>query len=459
MESMAPARLKEDILSFGGTEAELKQTHSSNEDPTLDVAIKMSPFSSTRKPHVSPTRKAHPSASVFPSTDEPLEGALTPSKYTRRFNFADDIEEEGKEFLPTKHLRGDQIVPLGNMEDVDIMGSPKSKRLTPVKAINKGRGEILTPEKALEIIIQERQAMDTEYTSLRLQNQELKTELDRRSNESTPAAASRKEVKTAPLSRETSEEQAWRVEAERVKRENETLKKQLRDNESKMQQQYDRMMEDISRESKLREAQKAEEAAANKMREDAKAATKKKNKKKIMSDSSDDEDEGVNMRSAAKVQLGTKITPLRTEVPSSANNDSGLCIPVRRMMWEGDSLWKVPFSSGGYPERRDVRLRRERRPGANSREITIVDDDGGFLSPQESLSGLRLFVAYPLTLIWYDAQKAAGSNGNRELVLNRDAHVIPGSKFLAIFTCRRLQITVSILFDRAWNTSFLAHDQ
>ena len=394
-----------------------------------------------RKPPDRTVKAPTSSGSVSPidlKTALEMEGPYV--KNTYRHEFADEREEDGGEAVGSSHPSSSaQVVPLvTDVENVEVFSTPKSKPFSPMKR-SKFKGETLTPQKAIEFMIRERQDMDSEYASLRKQNQELKSELENRylafkerEQQITPSP-SRVVVERTVRNRE--EEERWRQETERVRRENEMLRTQLKDNEDKLRQHYENLLRKVSSEAESLK-NTSRESSPEEMRPEssqrlsrggrAKEGRDFDSTRRRGRDSYEEMSSSVSpvVQQSAKVQLHTEISTRRAQ---QGTNDT--LIPVRRFMWLGANLWKVPYSGGGYPERRMVKLRRETKPGPSARQIRIVNDDGSF-DPNFDPNKRQLFIAFPLTLMWYASGKSGDEANLRELVLNRDAHIIPGNSSL-----------------------------
>lgn len=390
-----------------------------------------------KKPPERNLRAPTSSGSVSPidaKTAKELDGPYV--KNTYRHEFADDREEDEGKVVGSVHISSNaQVVPLvTDIEGVEVFSSPKSKPITPMKP-SKFKGEVLTPQKAIEFMIRERQEMDSEYAILRKQNHELKSELEVRRRifeEREQLSPQTPENKVAEqTARNSKEDMKWRLETERVKRENDELRQQLRDNEAKMRQHYESLLRKVASEAEGPKNYSPESSPDEVRLETSRHVVVKSKSEdtRVMS--------GARGRSrdlyeelpaslspvaqqSAKIQLHTEISSSRLRRGSAED-----LIPVRRFLWLGANIWKVPYSGGGYPERRMVRLRRETKPGPNARQVRIVNDDGSY-DPAFDPGQRQLFIAYPLTLLWYAAGKPGDDTNFRELALNRDAHIIPG---------------------------------
>jgi hypothetical protein len=369
-----------------------------------------------------------------------MESSSTPYKYTNRSKFDDEnidrndvAWDQNSGHGPFTH--GKVIPVMEDLESVHIMSSPKSKPATPMKTSH-CKGEVLTPEKAIEFMIKERQSMDSEYATLRKQNFELKSELERRSTDMAQPQSLVKSLKKVDHSweleqRQQEVESKWRAETERVQQENEQLKRRLKENEEKMRVHDKKMLQSVMEESSEQEDINLYSAISTP--EQASHQRVSHRHQAYLSREAEDSDEDAAplnkvTKRAARVQLDTELVP-ELSFKRSDSVPADLPIEMRRFLWEGSNLWKVPYTGGGFPERRVVMLRRERSPSAHSRSVRLINDDGSFNPIYNSERTKQLFMAYPITIMWYTTGKPGDHHNIRELVLNREAHIIPGKHF------------------------------
>lgn len=364
-------------------------------------------------------------------------GDFTPNRHTVRTQFNDDSSTADDEaFLHDIPLDSNtsqslispsRIVPMDrDLASIDILSSSKSKPSTPLKLNSKTRGEALTPDKALQFMIKERQDMDIEYANLRKQNSELKDELNKKSSTLDGMTVTDAGIKKVPGADVLKNVLKWKAESERVQSENDLLKRQLRENELKMRLHYEGLL--LARANEATASQQllsdvhtgtpitpivpiAPSAASPSGVSSVSSAPSSTSKPSIPSiiptTITTTPSEKVSHQSA-KVQLNTQLLH-RSERP---------ILDVHSFLWDGTAMWKVPFSSTGFPERRIIRIRREFKANDFSRQIRVIDHDGYYRGTNGSEP---LYIAYPITLEWY---KSGDEENCRELVLNRDAHVI-----------------------------------
>lgn len=409
------------------------------------------------------------SGAISPVTSDVMESSLSPLKFTQRKHFMqDDDEEERLETLAAKiPLSPGQIVPIvQDLGTVDIMGSPKTKPFTPTKP-SKFKGEVLTPDKVLEFMIKERQAMDVEYASLRKQNNELKTALERRAltpevsvKQSPPPRTLQLPPGSAQAERaaieKAKEEKKWRDATERVQQENELLKKQLKENEEKMRLHYEHLLQKVTAEARLKEQALLRDQDELREREEADAAVAIKPKASpevpplVFQQARVEPPARRSLRSTFDSTDDDRGDHSATLPGPRLEGNAGAIVEIRRCLWEGMHLWKVPFNSGGFPERRAVQVRREGRSGSHARRVRVVNDEGT-MEIKHPDNNKPIFISYPLTILWYAPGKSSDPNAIRELVLNRDAHVIPGNCHVA-----RISLTgISSTLFRPWYSCLL----
>ena len=105
-------------------------------------------------------------------------------------------------------------------------------------------------------------------------------------------------------------------------------------------------------------------------------------------------------------------------------DDGTKVIYLPKLLWEGGFLWKIPFNGRGAPERRFVAIKRAAHASIYARAISVSKNG---VADGSVANGVTGYMCYPPTLIWHDCDKSGREIKNaREMALVEGAHVVAG---------------------------------
>mmetsp|Transcript_24624 Transcript_24624/g.36263 ORF Transcript_24624/g.36263 Transcript_24624/m.36263 type:complete len:2041 (+) Transcript_24624:160-6282(+) len=362
----------------------------------------------------------------------------------------DDVEEK-EEVLHVKSMRSSTVAPaVLDIENSEINKFVKHKPARAEKThTRKGKhGESLSTEDAVQFMIKERQAMDSEYASLRNENETLRSKLSAASVvHSDPVVVERVVEKIV----KDDDTQKWKADAQRLRAENEELRRLYKDTQANIAKQ-----KELAREAQLHplslqrsdsqrgqeslstnETSPASEGGQNDAAENIKSSTSNNSRPRSVpqgsvprlqlprSDSrsfSTPHQEGDRMH-----HVGERVT---TAVqPKLLGDQSHSGLPL--LLWKGAILWKIPYNGRGLPERRLVMIKRASHPGPRAKPVSILSGDE--MGANKSPLG---YIVHPPTIIWANPDKKDDLGNARELTLYEGAHVVEGHQSPAFWKCK-----------------------
>ena len=325
------------------------------------------------------------SSSVVPTDGDGQ--ILGGKKKTASMTFMDSPSGEGGHAETTVDVVTDghssgAIAPLGVIDDFEVHKSKMDKPAIELKK-KKGwanKGESLGIDDALQYMIKERAMMDLETQKLRRENEELRISLERKAG-----AVVTKEVRV-PMANPNLSDTEIQAELSRLKAENERL--QLRE-----------MIQDGDSHSHS-------------------------NAPMLPTNS---QQQAMMMMSSSLVQTGTSLKgPLNNNNKNTNVATAIDFITVAAKIWDGGYLWKIPYNGKGAPEKRIVALKRATiYPSPSAKAVRI--NRGG------AISGPDQYIAYPPTLMWYNADKPGEIKNARELVLLEGSCLMEGHNTNAFY--------------------------
>ena len=310
-------------------------------------------------------------------------------------------------------------------DDIDLESEVKVEEETKVKPKlafkskskgKKNKGEALTPEAALDIVIKERQEFDLECAALRAENDELRAGLEKYKHLS-PSKKPQPEVIEKVVVKKILDPNGkkYKEDAEQLNIENSMLREKHREMEELLEQQrllaLEAQQHPISRRKSLTSGN--EGAEVSRAQENIKSSQRQKSgsKKKKSEKKSDKK----TKKSSREEMIQNSLQPV------SKDN----CSTFPMLLWKGAILWKIPYNGRGVPERRLVMIKRAPLPSKKAKPVQILvpNEDGNVNKKSKKTEA---YIVNPPTIIWANPEKANDLKNARELVLYEGAHVVMG---------------------------------
>lgn len=307
----------------------------------------------------------------------------------------DDENLSSAAVLDSRRVTYAAVVPSGTLEDSDINIFSKTKPQNAQKSKWNGKGESLSTEAAVEFMIQERKRMGEEQAALRVENERLKKEIEEQlyiaqvsprlhydGNINQPKEVGGVGVDLLLLQ-----------EVEKLKRENELLKQQHATTSAK------NLVPTLK--IAIPALQDSSRPFVPPLVIPSAPAPPPRPPPSVLS-------------SSPLVQKGPLYSNPIEDLPD--------CEKINKLLWEGGSLWKIPYNGKGQAENRVVALKRAAQPGMYSRRIQLTSPLGDVILPNTAPH----YICFPPTLIWYAASKPGEMKNARELVLYEGTYLVEG---------------------------------
>lgn len=408
---------------------------------------------------------------------EPNESSYSKPKLTQRASF-DDLDEE--EVLHAR--KGSNVIApvVTSIEDTSIYKEKKEKpKLKEKIDLKKGRrGEALSSEAAVEFMIKERQAMDAEYARLRDENIKLKEGLLKQQHK---APNAKEVIVEKVVERKIIDPDGfkYKVEAEKLRIENEKLRNMQLQNEQEIMKHkkiaFDAVQHPLfKKNSPLKHEDEDDDSVpqtdVTSTTDSSSAATMAKDNNKLpissqlqrgatypTQKSSTTESISTSSKSLgpASVRLTSSkhsekiISPPQVQairrppadtsksIASKKNPSSGKLhvqdfSTIPYILWKGGVLWKIPYNGKGLPEKRSVMIKRASKPGTHSKPVKVINKNSSSVQDDAPI----VYIVYPPTIIWANPAKFDDISNARELSLYEGAHVVEGYNTSAFWKCK-----------------------
>jgi ankyrin repeat protein len=296
---------------------------------------------------------------------------------------------------------------------------PKLKEKTKAK---KTKGEVLTPDAALDFMIKERQEFDFECAALRAENDQLREGLEKYSHLTPSKTTARDSSQDPEPEPEVVEKivikkildpngKKYKQDAEKLSLENEKLKQQHLEMEALLKQQRQ-----LAEEAKQHPISKRKSVTTVDVPETNTTTVPHLHQPEVEVEVVKKKSDKKSKKSSKKEMIQKSLTPV------SSNN----CSTFPMLLWKGAILWKIPYNGRGVPERRLVMIKRAPLPGKKAKAVTLLMSEDSSSSKKHTKKEANTYIVNPPTIIWANPEKSNDLKNARELVLFEGAHIVLG---------------------------------
>ena len=281
------------------------------------------------------------------------------------------------------------------------------------------RGEVLTPEAALDFMIKERQDFDFQCAALRAENDTLREGLEKYKH-LTPSKQKHNDpeiVEKVVIKKVLDQNgKKYKQDAEHLSMENEKLKQQHREMQALLEHQK-QLAEEAQRHPISQQRHGTIDNGSHSGQ--GPETIPRQTRNQVNSEVENPEKKKKSDKKSKK--NSTKEVIQKSLVPVSSTN----CTTFPMLLWKGGILWKIPYNGRGVPERRLVMIKRAPLPGKKSKPVRllITNADGSTVKSKKSS---ETYISDPPTIIWANPDKPSDIKSARELVLYEGAHIVLG---------------------------------
>jgi len=303
----------------------------------------------------------------------------------------------------------------------------ESKVKPKLKDKNKGKrtkGEVLTPEAALDFMIKERQDFDFQCAALRAENDSLREGLEKykhltpsKQKNSEPEIVEKVVIKKVL----DADGKKYKQDAEQLFLENEKLRQQHLEMESLLEQQ--RQLAEEAQRHPISQRKGVVAGTSSSRNGNHPETMQTVSASHETGSASNGDVQGIKKKTDKKSKKNAQKEAIQKSLtPVSSTN----CSTFPMLLWKGGILWKIPYNGRGVPERRVVMIKRATLPGKKSKpvQLLVTNADGSTTIKKKKSS--ETYIANPPTIIWANPDKPSDLKNARELVLYEGAHIVLG---------------------------------